>query len=98
MVAKFNGNINGNKIGKKFYKLPNILPINVNTMNANEEDIGETTTLTPATTKSTSMRATVPMSIIKQFNLQAGDKLSWKLKAEDGKLVIIVRPIKNADR
>jgi bifunctional DNA-binding transcriptional regulator/antitoxin component of YhaV-PrlF toxin-antitoxin module len=59
-----------------------------------KEDIGETTTLTPATTKSTSMRATVPMSIIKQFNLKAGDKLSWKLKIEDGELVVIVRPIK----
>ena len=59
------------------------------------EDIGEVTTLTPATTRSTSMRATVPMSIIKQFNLKAGDKLSWKLKAENGELLIIVRPIKN---
>lgn len=58
------------------------------------KDIGETTTLTPATTRSTSMRATVPMSIIKQFNLRAGDKLGWKLKIEDGELVIIVRPIK----
>ncbi len=65
-------------------------------MNANEEDIGETTTLTPATTKSTSMRATVPMSIIKQFNLKAGDKLSWKLKVEEGELVIIVKPIRNS--
>ena len=63
-------------------------------MNENE-DIGETTTLTPATTRSTSMRATVPMSIIKQFNLNAGDKLSWKLKVEKGELVIIVKPIKN---
>lgn len=61
-----------------------------------KEDIGETTTLTPATTRSTSMRATVPMSIIKQFNLKAGDKLGWKLRVEEGKLVIIVRPIKNA--
>ncbi len=59
-----------------------------------KEDLGETTTLTPATTKSTSMRATVPMSIIKQFNLKAGDKLGWKLKIEDGELVVIVRPIK----
>ena len=59
-----------------------------------KNDIGETTTLTPATTKSTSMRATVPISIIKQFNLQAGDKLSWKLKIENGELVIIVRPVK----
>jgi hypothetical protein len=42
----------------------------------NKTDIGETTTLTSATTKSTSIKATVPMSIIKQLNLQAGDKLS----------------------
>ena len=62
---------------------------------SSEEDIGEVTTLTPATTRSTSMRATVPMSIIKQFNLKAGDKLSWKLKIEEGELAIIVRPIKN---
>ena len=62
-----------------------------------KNEIGETTTLTPATTKSTSMRATVPMSIIKQFNLQAGDKLSWKLKIEDGELVIIVKPLKATD-
>jgi len=62
---------------------------------SDKENIGETTTLTPATTRSTSMRATVPMSIIKQFNLKAGDKLSWKLKVEGGELVIIVRPMKN---
>lgn len=64
-------------------------------MNA-KEDIGETTTLTPATTRSTSMRATVPMSIIKQFGLKAGDKLGWKLKVEEGELVIIVKPLKDS--
>lgn len=62
----------------------------------NKEDIGETTTLTRATTRSTSMRATIPMSIIKQFNLKAGDKLSWRLKVEEGELVIIVKPIKDS--
>ena len=64
---------------------------------SDKEDMGETTTLTPATTRSTSMRATVPMSIIKQFNLKAGDKLSWKLKVEEGELVILVRPLKNSE-
>lgn len=58
------------------------------------DDVGETTTLTPATTKSMSMRTTVPMSIIKQFNLQAGNKLGWKLKVDNGELVVIVRPLK----
>jgi bifunctional DNA-binding transcriptional regulator/antitoxin component of YhaV-PrlF toxin-antitoxin module len=60
------------------------------------EDTGEVTTLTPATTRSTSMRATVPMSIVKQFGLRAGDKLGWKLEVREGKLVIIVKPIKNS--
>jgi len=32
------------------------------------------------------MRATVSMSIIKQFNLKTGDKLSWKLKIEQEEL------------
>ena len=40
------------------------------------------------------MSATVPMSIIKQFNIQAGDKLSWKLTIDNGELAIIVRPVK----
>jgi len=60
-------------------------------------EVGITTSLTPAKTESTSLRTTVPMSIVKQFNLTPEDKLSWKLKAEDGKLVIIVRPIKNSE-
>jgi len=58
-------------------------------------EVGITTSLTPAKTESTSLRTTVPMSIVKQFNLTSRDKLSWKLKVEDGKLVIIVHPIKN---
>jgi len=58
---------------------------------------GITTTLSLAKTKSISLRTTVPMSIVKQFNLEAGDKLSWKLKAEEGKIVIIVRPLKSEE-
>lgn len=64
---------------------------------SDNNDIGETTTLTLATTKSGSLRTTVPMSIVKQFGLTARGKLNWKLKAEDGKLVIIVRPIKDSE-
>jgi len=57
---------------------------------------GITTTLSLAKTKSISLRTTVPMSIVKQFNLEAGDKLSWKLKVEEGELVITVKPVKNS--
>ena len=65
-------------------------------MKANKTE-GITTTLSPAKTKSISLRTTVPMSIVKQFNLEAGDKLSWKLKVEEGELVIIVKPLKDGE-
>lgn len=61
---------------------------------ASNNNEGITTSLTPAKTKSISLRTTVPMHIVSQFGLTAEDKLSWKLKVEDGELVIIVRPIK----
>jgi hypothetical protein len=64
-------------------------------MNSYEGE-GITTSLTPAKTKSISLRTTVPMSIVKQFGLSAKDKLSWKIDVLNGKLAIIVRPIKNA--
>lgn len=60
----------------------------------NKSTEGITTSLTPAKTNSISLRTTVPMHIVSQFGLTADDKLSWKLKVEDGELVIVVRPIK----
>jgi bifunctional DNA-binding transcriptional regulator/antitoxin component of YhaV-PrlF toxin-antitoxin module len=56
--------------------------------------LGETTTLTKAATKTTSLRTTVPASIVRQFNLKNRDKLDWSLKAEDGEMIIVVKPIK----
>ena len=38
--------------------------------------MGEITVLTKATPKSTSLRTTVPMGIVKQFNLSGGDRLN----------------------
>jgi len=55
--------------------------------------MGEATTLTTATSKSRSLRTTVPMSIVKQFNLKQGDQLNWKIKASKNELIIIVKPI-----
>ncbi|MBD3252267.1 AbrB family transcriptional regulator [Candidatus Pacearchaeota archaeon] len=54
--------------------------------------MGETTTLTKASTKSESLRTTVPAGIVKQFSLKEGDKLDWMLKAEDGKIIIVIKP------
>jgi len=56
--------------------------------------MGEITVLTKATSKSKSLRTTVPMGIVKQFNLSEGDKLNWEIRAEDGGLIIVVKPLK----
>jgi len=56
--------------------------------------MGEITVLTRATSKSKSLRTTIPMGIVKQFNLSEGDKLIWEIRAEGGELIIAVRPLK----
>jgi bifunctional DNA-binding transcriptional regulator/antitoxin component of YhaV-PrlF toxin-antitoxin module len=55
--------------------------------------LGEITTLTKAATKTTSLRTTVPMSVVKQFKLKAGDKLDWTFDIKNGKMVIIVEQV-----
>ncbi len=56
--------------------------------------MGEITKLNKQTTKSESLRTTIPFSIIKQFGLTEYDELEWILKAEKGELIIQVKPIK----
>ncbi|MEM3628912.1 MAG: AbrB family transcriptional regulator [Candidatus Bathyarchaeia archaeon] len=57
--------------------------------------MAEITVLTRASTKSNrSLRTTVPIGIVRQFNLVDGDRLIWELRAEEGKLVIVLRPEK----
>jgi hypothetical protein len=55
--------------------------------------MGEKTTLTKASTKSESLRTTVPAGIVHQLDLKEGDKLDWTLKAENGNLIIVIKPI-----
>ncbi|MGC9202928.1 MAG: site-specific DNA-methyltransferase, partial [Thermoproteota archaeon] len=45
-----------------------------------KEEIGEIIVLNKATTKSKSLRTTIPMSVVKQFNPLEQDNLSWKLE------------------
>jgi len=52
------------------------------------------TILNKATSRSKSLRTTVPISIVKQFNLAEGDILQWSLKAQNDYIVIIVEPRK----
>ena len=57
----------------------------------------ETTIITKAATTSESLRTTIPMGIVRQFNLQTGDKIAWKMEVREGKLVIVVKPEKEGD-
>ena len=50
--------------------------------------------LTKATSKSKSLRTTIPVGIVRQFNLSEGDKLNWEIRAEGGELIIIVKSLK----
>lgn len=57
--------------------------------------MNETTTLTKAASNTASLRTTVPMSIVKQFDLKDSDQLEWVLVAEsEGKFGIKVIPKK----
>jgi len=62
------------------------------------ESLGEITTLTLAKTKSESLRTTVPIGIVRQFDLKSGDQIGWKFEARNGDLVIVVRPVKPSKR
>lgn len=59
--------------------------------------MGMKTALTKASGKGDSLRTTVPMSIVKQFELVEGDALDWMLKVENNKLVIGVEPRKGKE-
>lgn len=56
--------------------------------------MGEITSLALAASNKTSLRTTVPMSIVKQFGLRVSDKLDWSFDVRAGELIIIVKPIK----
>jgi bifunctional DNA-binding transcriptional regulator/antitoxin component of YhaV-PrlF toxin-antitoxin module len=56
--------------------------------------MGFKTTIAKASTIANSYRTTVPAGVMSHFDLKEGDKLDWILKAEDGKLIVIVKPEK----
>jgi hypothetical protein len=53
--------------------------------------MGELTTLSLNSSKRSSLRTTVPMSLVKQWNLKAGDRLDWVIKICDGELVAVIK-------
>jgi len=50
--------------------------------------------LTKASSRSNSLRTTVPSSIVRLFDLKEGDKLKWNIRVENNKLIVIVEPVK----
>ena len=53
-----------------------------------------TTKLARANKLSGSLRTTVPSGIIKQFELNEGDNLYWKLEPRNDELIVVIRPFK----
>lgn len=63
-----------------------------------EIEMGDITVVSVATSKSKSLRATIPIGIVRQLKLSEGDRLRWRLKAEDNHLIVVVEPIKSGVR
>lgn len=53
--------------------------------------MGEETKLSLNSSKRSSLRTTVPMSLVKQWDLKIGDKLDWVIKICDGELVAVIK-------
>ena len=53
--------------------------------------MGEITTLALNSPNKASLRTTIPMFIVKQWGLHAGDKLDWSLEARENEIVILVK-------
>ncbi len=62
--------------------------------NQSKDQEGEITTIAVATTKSKSLRTTIPIGFVRQFHLREGDKLKWQINVINGKMAIIVEPLR----
>ena len=53
----------------------------------------DTTLIVKTSTKSDSLRTTIPRWVVRQFGLAAGQKIRWELKPEGDKLKLVATPI-----
>lgn len=56
--------------------------------------LAEITVVSKATSRGNSLRTTIPASIVRLFGLKEGDKLAWRIKILDGRIVIVLEPVK----
>lgn len=57
------------------------------------KEMGEITVAKKASSKFTSLRTTIPMSIVRQWKLKDGDKLDWEWNVVEGQLAIVVSKV-----
>ncbi len=55
--------------------------------------MGVTTSLHIVSSGKASLKTTVPVFIVKQFNLRAGDRLDWRIDIHNNEMVIILKKI-----
>jgi hypothetical protein len=59
-------------------------------------NMGEISTLALNAPGHASLRTTVPMNIIRQWGLEAGDKLEWSWEARDNEMIVVVRRVQKS--
>lgn len=53
--------------------------------------MGEITSLALNAPGHASLRTTVPMNIVRQWELKAGDKLEWSWEARENEMIVVIR-------
>lgn len=53
---------------------------------------GLVTTLQRVSSTTKSLKTTVPVAIVQQLGLAAGDRLQWQMRVVDGELSLVVSP------
>ncbi len=54
---------------------------------------GDITFVAKANSRSNSLRTTIPVSIVRQFGFKEGDRLIWKIEADNNQLIIKIKPL-----
>ena len=60
-------------------------------------NLGEITTLTKNTKKFASLKTTIPISMVRQWNLKSGDKLDWSWESVNNTMVMVVRKLSTTE-
>ena len=50
-----------------------------------------TTTVVAVGGKGRSVRTVIPLWVVQQIGIEAGDKISWNLKVEEGELRVVIK-------